>query len=152
MSGVLETTASAFAVVGFVDVLVRTGCEIYGFLRDVADAPKHVDRLRESIKETLVLYQTSKQCQNDLKIRSYSATTAGAVVSLESATKALDRELQRLQKLITKFKGTKTWSRVKYVLDEAKVNKALQNLEQTKALLASALTLACMCVGFIVSW
>ncbi|KAF2825051.1 hypothetical protein CC86DRAFT_50534 [Ophiobolus disseminans] len=52
-------------------------------------------------------------------------------------------QLQGLKFLLAKFKGTKTWSRVKYVLNDTKVNKATQNLEHAKALLASALTVAC---------
>jgi hypothetical protein len=143
MSGVFETAAGAFAVVGVADVLVRTGRELYSFLRDVADAPEGIKHLRDSIQETLVLYQTSKQCQDNLKARSTSATTSSAIPSLETANKSLNRELQSLKLLVSKFKGTKTWSRVKYVLSEAKVTKAIANLEHAKALLASALTLAC---------
>jgi len=143
MSGVFETAAGAFAVVGVADVLVRTGRDIYSFLSNVADAPEELNRLRESVKETLLLYQASIQCQDDLKTRKAPATPAGAASLLESATKALNRELQSLKLLIAKFKGFKTWSRVKFVLNNNRVDKAIQNLEHAKALLANALTLAC---------
>jgi hypothetical protein len=142
MSG-LETAAGAFAVVGVADVLVRTGRELYNFLCDIADAPDDIKRLRELIKETVLLHQTSKKCQDDLQTRSASSTVTGAVRLLGSATKALDRELQSLKFLIAKFKGGRTWSRVKYVLSEAKMNKAIGRLEHAKVLLANALTLAC---------
>ena len=43
-----------------------------------------------------------------------------------------------------RFRGVsnKTWSRVKYVLDERKVNKMFNNLERAKSLLANSLHVA----------
>jgi hypothetical protein len=143
MSGAFEAAAGAFAVVGVADVLVRTGRELYSFLCDIADAPEDILRLRETIEEIMHLYQAARKCQEDLKYYITSKAPDSALFSLESATKALNRELKNLSRMITKFKGTKTWSRVKYVLSEAKVNKAIGNLEGAKALLGGALTLAC---------
>jgi hypothetical protein len=142
MSG-FETAASAFAVVGVVDVLLRTGRDLYSFLRDVADAPEELRRLCDSIKDNLTLYETSRQCRNDLQNRTASGAVSNALISLESANKALSRELQSLKLLVAKFKGVKTWSRVKYVLNESKVSKAVTALEYAKSLLANSLTLAC---------
>jgi hypothetical protein len=143
MSGAFEAAASAFAVVGVADVLVRTGRELYSFLHDIADAPKDILRLREIIQETMHLYQAARKCQVDFKDHVTSKAPNTAILALETATKALNRELQILSRLITKFRGTKTWSRVKYVLSETKVNKAIANLEGAKALLGSALTVIC---------
>jgi hypothetical protein len=140
MSGALETAAGAFAVVGVADVLVRTGRELYSFLQDIQDAPEDITRLQNFIWETVLLYQTSKKCQNDLKARNASTD---AVSSLETANKALNRELQSLRLSIGKFKGNKTWGRVKFVLGNARLNKTMGNLERAKNILASALTLAC---------
>jgi hypothetical protein len=140
MSGAFEVAAGAFAVVGVADVLVRTGREIYNFLQDISDAPEDINRLQDFIWETVLLYQTSKKCQNDLRARKASTD---AVSSLETANKALNRELQSLRLSIGKFKGKKTWGRVKFVLGNARLNKTMGNLERVKNLLASALTLAC---------
>jgi hypothetical protein len=143
MSGAFEAAAGAFAVVGVADVLVRTGRELYGFLCDLAGAPEEIIRLREIIKETTILHAAAQKCQQDVKDPSTSIAPGNAVTLLESASKALNRELQSLKRLVAKFKGSKTWTRVKYVLGEAKVSKAIANLEGVKALLGSALTLAC---------
>jgi hypothetical protein len=147
MSGAFETAAGAFAVVGVADVLVRTGREVIGFLRDVADAPEDISRLHKVIDETVDLAQIAIQWLNDLKARRATTTTTGGVAALASSTKALNREVQALKLLIGKFKGNRAWSRVKYVLSETKVTKAIRNLEQSKSHLESALTLACRYVS-----
>jgi hypothetical protein len=143
MSGAFEAAAGAFAVVGVADVLVRTGRELYSFLQDITDAPEEITRLRDFILETVLLYRASKRCQNDLNARTASTSPCSAIFSLNTATGALKRELESLERLVVKFKGNKTWSRVKFVLDKAKLNKSISSLERMKALLASALTLAC---------
>jgi hypothetical protein len=66
--------------------------------------------------------------------------------SLESAARALDRELRELTKTARKYNGIKTWGNVKFVLGKDRVNKAIQRLEYAKTLLANALTLTCMYV------
>jgi hypothetical protein len=142
MSTGFEAVAGSFAVVGVADVLVRTGRELYRFLCDVADAPQELVRLREAIRETLILYQNSKRFQDDLRTGSTFANATGALSALEPAVRALHRELQSLKVLVARFRGTKTWSRIKYVLNEAKVIKAINNLESAKTLLANSLTLA----------
>lgn len=145
MSVALETAAGTFAVVGVADVLVRTGCELYSFLRDIKDAPKDLARLQEVIQETVTLHQAAIRCQKKLEARPDidSRAGAGAIHALISASKGLHRTLQSLRQLVGRFQGTKTWARVKFVLNESKVQKAVSNLEQTKVLLANALTLAC---------
>jgi len=123
ISVAFETAAGAFAVVGVGDVLVRSGVQIYNFLHDVADAPKEIESMRESLKDVMLLYHTAKQYQADLTPRTLTAAPDRAAALLASATKRLNREVQSLRVVMSKFKGSKTWSRVKYVLNEAKVNK-----------------------------
>jgi hypothetical protein len=144
MSGAFEAATGAFAVVGVADVLVRTGRELYSFLGDVVDAPEEIGRLREVIRGTVLLYHNSKRCQHDLKTRGASASAGDATASLESATKALERELRELTKIVKKYNGIKTWRNFKFVLGKDRVNKAIQRLEHGKTLLANSLTLACM--------
>ncbi|OAK99165.1 hypothetical protein IQ06DRAFT_223842 [Phaeosphaeriaceae sp. SRC1lsM3a] len=143
MSGAFETAAGAFAVVGVADVLIRTGRDLYRFLHDISDAPDEIVRLRDVIKEMIYLHEASVKCQNDLRARGAAVGNDTALRSLESASGALSRALQSLKLLVSKFKGAKTWSRVKFVLDESKVKKVISALEQAKVLLANALTLAC---------
>lgn len=143
MSGAFETAAGAFAVVGVADVLIRTGRNLYSFLHDISDAPDEIARLRDVIKEIIYLHEASVKCQNNLKARGAAIGNDAALRSLESASGALSRALQSLKLLVGKFKGAKTWSRVKFVLDESKVKKAISALEQAKVLLANALSLAC---------
>src|SRR6186713_3346112 len=135
MSGVFETAAGAFAVVGVADVVVRTGQDLYRFLRDFSDAPEEVKKLGECIRDTVLLVDTLRNCAQ-------ATVSASVTASVQAAVRALDRELQSLKLLVAKFKGAKTvWNRIKYVLDENKVSKALANLEKSKSLLANALTI-----------
>jgi hypothetical protein len=142
MSG-LEVAAGAFAAVGVADVLVRTGREVYSFLRDVADAPKELERLRETVHEIVLLADTSRPSLETLKAGTAGGPPTAATSSLETAMKALNRELRSLKGVIPKFKGRRTWTNVKFVLDTSKVAKSLRNLESAKMSFASALTLAC---------
>jgi hypothetical protein len=143
MSGAFEAAAGAFAVVGVVDVLIRTGREIFSFLSDIKDAPNNITRLTDSINDTVQLAQASKACLDSLHNSAAPLPKTGATLVLDSAIKALNRELQGLKSLTVKFKGNKTWGRVKYVLNDAKIDKATRYLETHKSLLSSALTLAC---------
>lgn len=144
MSGALETAAGAFAVVGVADVAIRTGREVYGFLCSLADAPKEIIRLCDLIKDTTLLAETSKQCLDKLNDAKSPVTTCGAVTSLDVSLKGFNRELQSLRALSSRLKGTtRTWGRVRYVLDERKISKALENLERWKVLLGTALIMAC---------
>jgi hypothetical protein len=146
MSGTLEAVASAFAVVGVADVLVRTGRDLYSFLGDVLDAPEEIDRLREIIRATVILYHNSIRCRAELKPGGITNSTATATALLESATKALNRELQGLKIIAKRYNGVKTWRNFKYALGKEKTVKVIRNLENAKSLLASALSFACMYV------
>jgi hypothetical protein len=143
MSGSLELAAGIFALVGVADVVVRTGREIHGFLREIAGAPEDIDRLCVTVKETALLAETAKQLLDTLACRKSADATDQIVGLFESSLKSLQRELQNLRILSARFRGvSKTWSRIKYVLDERKVHKMLTNLERSKSLLASSLQVA----------
>lgn len=144
MSGALEVAAGAFAAVGVADVAVRTGREVYGFLRGVLDAPDDIKRICDLVEDTTSLAKTSQQCLENLTKLDSAVNTLGVVTSFELSLKSLNRELKSLQVMCSRFRGTtKTWSRIRYVLDERKVGKALENLERSKNLLGNTLILAC---------
>jgi hypothetical protein len=143
----LETAASALAVVSIADVLIRTGRNVYSFLHDITDAPDDLQRLHERIDENTILAEVSKECLQELSKDPQLTAATKVVGSFDTTLRALNRELQSLSRLIAKYKyNKKTWSRVKYVLDERKINKVLENLERVKSNLTSILTLACRSV------
>lgn len=144
MSAGLEFAAGIFAIIGVAEVIVRTGREVHGFLRDISGAPEEIDRLCTTVKETTLLAETIKQILETLASRKPADTTDRITALFESALKSLQRELQNLRILNARFRGVsnKTWSRVKYVLDERKVNKMFNNLERAKSLLANSLHVA----------
>lgn len=135
MSGALETAACAFAVVGVADAVVRTARELCSFFCDVHDAPKEVEKLKESIQDTIQLVEA-------LKKRTTVNVDPMLMKSVEMAVKTLSRELQSIKLSVAKFKGAKTtWSKIKFSFDDRKISKALVNLERSKTLLANALTI-----------
>jgi hypothetical protein len=143
MSGSLELAAGIFAIIGVADVVVRTGREVHGFLRDLAGAPEEINRLCTTVKETALLAETAKQLLDNLACGKQVEGTDRVIALFDSALKSLQRELQNLRMLSARFRsGGKTWSRVKYVLDERKVNKMFNNLERSKGLLANSLHVA----------
>lgn len=144
MSGTLEVAAGAFAVIGVVDVLVRTGRELYNFLRDIEDAPANATRLCETIAESVLLADASKRYLLQLKAQVQLAPTTDTIGALTSALKALDREVKSIRILTAKCKGKKQrWSSIRYALSEQRIDKALSSLERSKSTLATALALAC---------
>lgn len=144
MSGAFEVAAGAFAVVGVVDVLVRTGRELYNFLRDIEDAPANAKQLCDTIAESVLLADAAKRYLLQLTAQIQHAPTADTSGALTSALKALDREVKSLKALTAKYKGNKKrWSSIRYALSEQRIDKALTSLERSKSTLATALTLAC---------
>lgn len=144
MSGPLELAAGVFAVIGVADVAVRTGRDFYGFLRKIADAPNEVEKLCVVIQEVTLLAEASKELFEGTGRYKSSCTTRQTVNALEMSLKSFNREIKSLKALSSRFRGTiKSWSRVRYVLDERKINKALESLERSKSLLGNALILAC---------
>jgi hypothetical protein len=139
----LELAAGVFAIIGVADVVARTCREVHGFLRDIAGAPEEIDRLCTTIKETTLLVGTTKHILDTLASWKHVDVTEQIITLFESALKSLQRDLQNLRVLSARFRGvSKTWSRVKYVLDERKVNKMFNNLERSKSMLASSLQVA----------
>lgn len=144
MSGAFEVAAGAFAVVGVVDVLVRTGRDLYNFLCDIEDAPVNATKLCETIAESVLLADASKRYLLQLKTQIQHAPVADTLGALTSALKTLERELKSLKLLTAKCKGNKKrWSNIRYALSEQRINKALSNLERSKSTLTTTLTLAC---------
>lgn len=145
----LSTAASAFAVIGAADVVLRASAEFVRFVNDIKDAPTEVENLRIRLQETTLLVEVSKDY---LKTLSNAAT--GSSTPLEthdlnkahslfnSAIRGLKRELESLITIIGKHHGaSKSYGRVKWLLDSRRVAKAQQNLETSKATLNTALTL-----------
>ncbi|KAL1797825.1 hypothetical protein ACET3X_004431 [Alternaria dauci] len=144
MSASLEFAAGIFAIIGVAEVVVRTGREVHGFLRDIAGAPEEIDRLCTTVKETTLLAEAVKQILETFASRTPNDATNRSAALFESTLKSLQRELQNLRMLNARFRGMSntTWGRVKYVLDERKVNKMFNNLERAKSLLANSLQVA----------
>lgn len=144
MSGAFEVAASAFAVVGVADVLVRAGRDLCNFLNDIEDAPNIAKRLCDVVAETLLLAAASKRCLQQYKSQVQAAHIIEIESALQAALKALGREVKSLKTLTTKLKGnSKRWSNIRYVLGEQRINKALDNLQQSKLSIIVALTAAC---------
>ena len=140
MSGALEIAAGALAVVGAADVVIRTGREVSNFILEVADAPKQLATLRKCLQEIEELARASKQCLDKLNARAQAPVPSWVIAPLDSSLKALKREILSLKLHLSKLKGTKkTWDRIKYVLDERKIDKALNSIEHSKTSLANAL-------------
>ncbi|CAE7014055.1 hypothetical protein PTTW11_02595 [Pyrenophora teres f. teres] len=143
MSGTLELAAGVLAIVGTADVAVRTGREVHGFLRNIAGAPEEINRLCATVKEVAILAETAKQLLDKIAKQRQTDVTGQSVGLFEAALKSLNRELQNLRILSARFRGgNNTWSRVRYVLDERKINKAFENLERSKSLLGNSLQVA----------
>jgi hypothetical protein len=144
MSGCFEVAAGAFAVIGVADVTIRYGREVYGLLRDIADAPYEIERLCSVTKEITLLAETSRGFLDAFDKRKPSDATFQMIALLDTSLKSFNRELHSLRVLSAKFRGgNKNWGRVRYVLDERKISKAFENLERSKGLLGDALAMAC---------
>lgn len=140
MSTGLEFVAGLFAIVGVADVAVRASRDVYSIPRSIFGAPKEIDRLCTIVKEVAVLAETARQLLNETSTRNQEDSAHETVDLFGAALKSLNRELRNLRVLGKKFRGVnKTWARVRYVLDERKTNKALEDLERSKNPLASAL-------------
>lgn len=147
MADPFSIVASSFAVVGVTDVVLRLSAECYRFLSDIKDAPAEIVRLRNCVKDNEQLLVSLKRHVDELRC-------SGAMISpptpasnsdldgLPASIRALQRELGNLKSLAKKHGGRdKTWARIKWVLDDRKVNKSVEKLESTKATLSLALAL-----------
>jgi len=147
MTDPFSVATSSFAVVGLADVVLRASKEFCQFLSAIKDAPTEVERLRCCIYENTLLVEDSKRYWEELKdsasLTSSSATTLSqALPQFTSALKALGRELSALDTLAKRHNGiAKSWGKIKWVLDERKINKSLQRFEVSKSTLVAALVL-----------
>ncbi len=142
MSGALETAAGAFAVVGVVDVLIRSGRELYSFLQRIEDAPDDSRKLQHLLEESVALMEASKASLERLSRHPDAGSADVVVQSFWKALKSFERELKSLRVLVAKFKGTTTkWGRVKFILDQSRTMKALQHLESSKLSLTTSIAL-----------
>ena len=147
MTDPFSMAASSFAVVGVADVVLRASVELCRFLSEIKDAPAEVERLRDFVMENTLLVEHSKQFLEELKRRPPSASAldvnlSGALYLFTSAIRALRRELNALAILARKHNGSnKSWGRIKWVLDERKINKSFLAFETSKTTLNNALAL-----------
>jgi len=147
MADPFSITASSFAVVGVADVVLRASIECCRFLSEINGAPAEIDRLQTCIKENMGLVDTLKEHLDDLRTpasaMSLSAIdSSSALNSFNSSIRAIHRELNALRALANRYGlGDKSWARVKWVLDERKISKSLENLERSKFTLSVALSL-----------
>lgn len=145
----LSTAASAFAVIGAADVVLRASAEFVRFVSDIKDAPTEVENLRIRLQDTTLLVEASKAYLETL-----SNATTGSSTTLEtrdpnkalslftSAIRGLKRELESLITIIARHHGaSKSYGRIKWLLDSRRVAKAQQSLETSKSTLNTALTL-----------
>jgi hypothetical protein len=148
----LSVAASAFAVVGVIDVVLRASIEFCRFLSEIKDAPKEVEQLRNNINGTIHLLNASKKCLEDLQNNTFptdssSIDVTDTIEQFRVAIRSLDRELKPLVALTKKPNlADRSWARVKWVLNERKVEKSLQKLEYSKSTLTNALVLVGWCV------
>lgn len=151
MADPLSTAASALACIGAVDVLVRTGRELFRYIAEIKDAPKDAQRLRASIKDVQSFaHDTKLFLEEETKVRTAGGTSApaaaaspppSAVNQVEATLKAVNTELGDLVHLATKHNGvTNPGGRIKWVF-ERKIGYALQRIEKSKLSLVAALAL-----------
>lgn len=138
----------ALAVVGTVDVALRSSLEIYRFLDDLKDAPKEIEELRSPVNENKQRLETLKQYVQEVRDRLPSSTASvvagfeSAVQAVDSAVKTLQRALNGLSKVARKYtQPQRTWSRIKFNLDGRQVAKYRERLEASKSSLNGALVL-----------
>jgi hypothetical protein len=81
MSG-FETAAGAFAVVGVIDVLVRTGRDLYSFFHDVADAQRTSKDYAVASVTRFFLAEAARSCLATIINCTPAGTASTAVESL----------------------------------------------------------------------
>jgi hypothetical protein len=149
MAEPFSVAASCFAVVGLADVVSRAGKEFYQFLNAFEDAPTDAARLRDCIHDIILLVEESKRYWEGLKDHVSSVPSSESATSLrqalpqfKSSLRSLDREMSSLVTVARRYDGiTKSWVRVRWVLDWRKIDKSLQRLESSKSTLVGALLL-----------
>jgi len=144
MADPLSITASSFAVVGAVDVVLRASVECGRFLSEIKDTPAEIDALWTCISENRQLVEILKKRLEELKTSPIlpTADLTSVFTIFNSSVRALQRELNTLQTLAKKYSCIdKTWTKLKWVLDARKTNKSIEKLERLKSTLSVALSL-----------
>jgi hypothetical protein len=147
MAEPFSAAASSFAVIGLIDVVLRAGKEVYQFLGSIQDAPTEVDSLRCSIHDNALLVEELKRYWGEIQqsVSSASSCTTDlsqAIPQFTAALRTLNRELSALVTLAKRHDGiTKSWGKIKWVLDQRKVLKIVQRLEVSKSTLGLGLML-----------
>ena len=147
MTDPFSVAAGSFAVVGVADVVLRAGKDFCQFLRAIQDAPTEVESLRCCIEDAVILVQDLRRYWQELKQSDPSTSSSAASLNqalpqFQRALRTFDRELSSLLTLAKRYKGSsKRWAMIKWVLDERKILKSLQNLEVAKTTLGVALVL-----------
>lgn len=139
----------ALAVVGTVDVALRSCLEIYRFFNDLKDSPAEIEELQFCIDENRQLLLATQEYVQKLNNRLRSCPTPAIVTSgqtalkaVESAVKALRRALDLLSTLARAYPPSqRVWSRIKWKLDARQVAKYRERLEASKLSLTNALVL-----------
>ena len=151
MSDPLSIATGSFAVVGVLDVVLRTGRELYAFIGAIKDAPRHLMDLKLSLADVNLLVGDVKLYLDELEV---SAPAAGLILSknstpsrqpplpLSAALKSFQRELSSLLASVNRHGDlAKPLGKLKYILDERKVSMSLQKLETSKSTLNGVLVL-----------
>ena len=147
MADPLSITASSFAVVGVVDVVLRASVECCRFLSEIKGAPAEIGGLQSCIKNNIELLRALKkhvdELQDPASAMCLSAAELNTTLSgFTSSLRALQRELNTLQVLARKYNSNdRVWTRVKFVLDARKISKSLERLDRSKSTLNVTLSL-----------
>ena len=149
MTDPLSIAAGSFAVVGVLDVVLRTGRELHAFLGAIKDAPTNLEDLKLSLANVNLLVGDVRLYLEEIDV---SAPAAGAISStnptpsrqpqpaLSAVLKSLQRELSTLLALVNRHGSlAKPWEELKYILDERKIKTSLQRLETSKSTLNGVL-------------
>ena len=146
MTDPLSVAASALAIVGAADIVLRAGKELYGFLSDIKDAPENVKRLRNYIQDISRLIKSAKDFWEEQKRlapprATLSASLSSASSHFEAVLRALNDELSCLVNLAKKHDGVaKPGGKIKWVF-ERKIKYSVERLDRSKLSLVAALNI-----------
>lgn len=146
MADPLSIAASSFAIVGLVDVVLRTCIEVRDLLSTIQSAPDDIACLKECVNDNVRLLELCKRCIEQMRTSAASRTnTAQADLSralneLSSPIRSMDRELRALTTLAKKHHMSgKAWAKIKWILDEKRLKKSLERLSEARSQLTISL-------------
>ncbi|KAH7351476.1 hypothetical protein BKA66DRAFT_278745 [Pyrenochaeta sp. MPI-SDFR-AT-0127] len=171
MSIVLEVATATVPFMAFTSNVVETGFKVSRFLAELADAPAQIRSLRDFVDENTLLADAYYSYLEAIGAHHGTNATGSEVVKqdrsqkgqrermrkdgstalkndkcgaqLSSAIGALSRELKILDQLSLKHsKIGRSWRNFQFVLEKRQVAVAITNLERTKFILISGLTIA----------